>query len=190
MPNMGSSIAAHNSKILTTNTNTPEPARLCSCTNPQTCPLDGRCLEPNVVYKATVSAPGKSNKIYYGLTGTDFKQRYRNHTQSFTKEARQKDTELSKYIWQLKEEGLEGNIKWDIARRAAPYKCGTRKCDLCITEKLEIALANPENLLNRRSEIVSTCRHRTKHTAAFFLKSLRIANPNSTPRSSTSTRPI
>ena len=156
MPNMGSIIAAHNSKLLSTNTNTPKPARLCNCRDPQAGPLDGRCLESNVVYKATVSAPGKSTKVYYGLTGTDFKQRYRNHTQSFTKEARQKDTELSKYIWQLKEEGLEGNIKWDIARRAAPYKCGTRKCDLCIKEKLEIALANPENLLNKRSEIVST----------------------------------
>ena len=63
-------------------------------------------------------------------------------------------------------------------------------CDLCITEKLEIALANPENLLNKRSEIVSICRHRTKHTAEFFLKVLRIATPTSTPRSGTSARPI
>ena len=69
---------------------------------------------------------------------------------------------------------IEGSIKWEIARRAAPYKCGTRKCDLCTTEKLEIALANAnantDSLLNKRSEIVSTCRQRTKFTAENFLK--------------------
>ena len=26
-------------------------------------------------------------------------------------------------------------LKWSIAAYASPYKCGTRRCDLCLTEK-------------------------------------------------------
>ena len=75
-------------------------------------------------------------------------------------------TELSKHIWKLKEEGVEdaeSRIKWEIVQRAVPYKCGTRKCDLCLSEKLVIATADPNNMLNTRSELVSKCRHRNKY---------------------------
>ena len=71
-------------------------------------------------------------------------------------------TTLSEYIWKLKDEKREYDVKWSIARKAAPYKCGTRKCDICLTEKAVIALADPETLLNKKAEIVTTCRHRTK----------------------------
>ena len=44
---------------------------------------------------------------------------------------------------------------------ATPYKFGTRRCDLCLTEKYVIARANQEHLLNKITEI-SKCRHRNK----------------------------
>ena len=75
-------------------------------------------------------------------------------------------TELSKYIWKLKDEGVEEPekmIKWEIVRRTVPYRCGTRKCDLCLSEKLVIATADPNTMLNTRSELVSKCRHRNKY---------------------------
>ena len=71
-------------------------------------------------------------------------------------------TALSKYIWELKDEGRSYEVKWDVARKAFPYKCGTRRCDVCLTEKMVIATADPETMLNSRVEIVSTCRHRAK----------------------------
>ena len=37
---------------------------------------------------------------------------------------------------------------------ATSYKCGTRHCDLCLTEKYVIALADQEHLLNKRTEII------------------------------------
>ena len=55
-------------------------------------------------------------------------------------------------MWELKDLGLEGKITWDIARQAVIYKCGSRICDLYLTEKLIIATANPSSLLNKRSE--------------------------------------
>ena len=36
----------------------------------------------------------------------------------------------------------------------------TRKCDLCLTEKMIIARSDPKKLLNKRTELVSKCRHR------------------------------
>ena len=44
-----------------------------------------------------------------------------------------------------------------------PYKCGTRRCDLCLTEKYIIAREDQEHLLNKRTEIISNYRHRNKY---------------------------
>ena len=157
---MGSIIASHNTKALAS---TPNPeAPTCNCQQPQDCPLKGKCQIACIVYKATVSAPNNPTKFYYGLTEKDFKTRYRNHTSSFRNPTYRNNTELSKHVWTLKESGLEPKIKWEIIRRAAPYKCGARRCDLCLTEKMIIAAANPHTTLNKRSELVSTCRHRAK----------------------------
>ena len=160
MPNMGSIIAAHNTKILSPSN--PTPVRSCNCREPQRCPLDGKCLSSCIVYKATVTAPNRPIKVYYGLTEGTFKTRYANHSSSIRIESHRKDTELSKYMWDLQDQGLQGHIKWEIVKRASPYKCGSRRCDLCLSEKVAIALADPTSLLNKRSEIISTCRHRRK----------------------------
>ena len=100
--------------------------------------------------------------VYHGLTEGPFKTRFNNHTLSFRVDSHRKDTELSKYMWALRDLGLEGEVRWEIAKRAAPYKCGAKRCDLCVTEKMVIAAADPIITLNKRSELVSTCRHRAK----------------------------
>ena len=46
---------------------------------------------------------------------------------------------------------------------ATPYKCDTRRCDLCLTYKYVITRADQENLLNVRTEIISKCHHRNKY---------------------------
>ena len=69
----------------------------------------------------------------------------------------------------MKEKGDNFEIKWDIVRHAIPYKCGTRKCDLCLTEKLLILQGNETNMINKRSEIISKCRHGNK----FKLKNMK-----------------
>ena len=48
------------------------------------------------------------------------------------------------------------------------YRCGTRRCDLCITEEYIIARADQERLLNERTEFISKGRHRNK----FLLKNV------------------
>ena len=55
--------------------------------------LDGLCRENR----------GSVNRLYVGLTATEFKARWLNHQMSFEHESTLNDTELSKYLWQLKE---------------------------------------------------------------------------------------
>ena len=108
-------------------------------------------------------------KIYYGAVEGDFKFRCNNHTNSFRNRCYEHATELSKYIWKLKDLGKAFILKWSIAAYASPYRCGTRRCDLCITEKYIIARAGQKRLLNKRTEFISKCRHRNK----FLLKNVK-----------------
>ena len=78
--------------------------------------------------------------------------------------------QLSKYIWALKDNSIEHNLKWRIASKAHPYVCGSRKCDLCLTEKLTIIKADLERLLNTRDELVSKWMHMNKFTLRHFKK--------------------
>ena len=89
-------------------------------------------------------------KLYYGTYEGEFKSRFYNRTISFR--GRGNETELSKYI-QLKDESKNYNIRWKIIVHAAPYKYGTRRCDLSLTEKYVIACADQEHLINKRTEI-------------------------------------
>ena len=61
-----------------------------------------------------------------------------------------------------------GIFNWNIAMKSQKYVCGSRKCDLCICEKLLISRADPDVLLNKRDELVSKCRHRNKFTLKCF----------------------
>ena len=90
------------------------------------------------------------------------KLRYNNHIMSFRHKKRVKYTELSKYLWKLKDENADYNLQWTIKAYASPYKCGRRKRDLCITEKMIIARSDPKKLLKKRTKLVYKCRHRNK----------------------------
>ena len=167
MPNMRNIIKNHNSKILNTNNEETLPS-LCNCRNIELCPLNGQCRQTNVIYKATVSS-GSVVKSYYGLSKGEFKLRYRNHTSSFRNKKYSKSSELAKYIWHLKDRNKQYEVAWSVVSRANACRCGTRRCNLCTTEKLLIAQSDPLTTLNKRSEIISKCRHENK----FYLKNVK-----------------
>ena len=109
-----------------------------------------------VVYKATISAPNHAKKYYYGLSEPEFKSRYANHKSSLKYPSKRNTTELSKYYWELRYKGVDKKdikVDWRIERRAHKYKCGTRRCDLCLTEKLVIALADKSTQQEIRDHI-------------------------------------
>ena len=69
------------------------------------CPMDGKCNNQNMIYQAEVTTP-TSRETYIGLCDTTFKLRYRNHVCSFKNERYKHATELSKYIWSLKDKSI------------------------------------------------------------------------------------
>ena len=164
MPNVVNIIKQHNSKALKGTVSTP--AR-CNCIDKPNCPLPGKCLTECIVYRATATSQ-EGERTYFGTCEGPFKPRYNNHTLSFRDRNYEKDTELSKYLWSLFDKGIGYSIKWDVETYCSPYKCGTRKCDLCLTEKCKIVQSDPKKTLNSRNELLSKCRHRNKFSLKCF----------------------
>ena len=165
MPNIASIIAQHNKSML--NERNQDYERTCNCRDASLCPLEGKCLISNVVYTGTISSPvykGKK-KAYIGVAQNNFKERNSNHLKSFNNEEYVHDTALSLEVWRLKNLGHSYSIAWSILRKTGPYNPHMKKCSLCLNEKLEIVTYKGTNeLLNKRSELVSKCRHRNKYS--------------------------
>ena len=68
------------------------------------------------------------------------------------------ESALADYVWKIKQKGLKPVIKWEIKCKSHIYKKGMRFCDLCLSEKTFIALAD-ERSLNKRNEIHRKCTH-------------------------------
>ena len=159
---MAAIIKLHNSNV----TNPPKTdetklAENCNCRNKSNCPLNGNCLKSCVVYKATISS-GNKRDDYYGSCSTAFKKRFNNHSSSFRHQRPEKSIELSKRVWELKNKGHDYQIQWSVIKEAASYCGGAKTCSLCLAEKLQIILTKPKLLWNKRSELVSKCRHKNK----------------------------
>ena len=133
------------------------------------CPLKGHCLTNNVLYEATINAniPNYSRKVYKGVTCPIFKLRFKNHEKAFNHIKYKNDCELSKEVWKIKEGGGTYSINWRIIKQYRDYNPASKKCALCLNEKYEILIYDGDNQLNKRSEIISTCRHRRKYLLAY-----------------------
>ena len=164
--NFKQTIDNHNKRQLATaNSNTPQNgnttdrSKSCNCRKKDTWPLHGKCLEKAVIYQATVTRADTGEP---GLTANDFKSRYRSHMVSFRNNKWRNSTELSKYIWSLKDSNTEFSNVWRIISCASPYNSASKRCNLCLNEKLIIIFELYCCTLNKRSELISSCRHRTK----------------------------
>ena len=166
MENMRSIITKHNVSLLKkSNTPPPSTSQSCNCRTSTECPLEGKCLTKSIVYEATLKT-SEDTYTYIGLTGDTFKARYSAHKSSFKHEKYRTATTLSQKIWELKESNVDYTLTWSILKKAHTYKGGGRaKCDLCLTEKLEILKrSGDKGCLNSRTELLSKCRHRRAFT--------------------------
>ena len=160
MPNVSSYIKSHNAKILTP----PETstAKKCNCRKTTPCPLQGKCMINSVVYRGLVTNPQKSDTNYIGMTQGPFKDREREHRNSFTNTKKKTSSKIASHIWKEKDEGTPpSNVSWSVIDRAPAYRNGDRQCRLCLTEKYHI-IFQPFQKINKRSEIISKCRHENK----------------------------
>ena len=126
-------------------------------------------VSKGVVYKCIVKSQ-LGQKVYVGSTETDFKSRYYNHKTSFNNDKHKNATTLSSYIWKIKERGEEDiQITWEVLKKCEPYTNLSKKCKLCLEEKfLILTYKQPNELLNKRSELLAKCRHSTKFLLRTF----------------------
>ena len=70
-------------------------------------------------------------------------------------------TTSAKYIWEQKQRHkIIPALKWYIFKSVPSYFIITKSCMLCLHEKFEIlTYPNQDELLNKRSELVSKCCH-------------------------------
>jgi len=169
MNNTKQTIDNHNKRILqSTNDNdltsdTINNNKTCNCRQPNNCPLNGNCLQSSVIYQATVTRKdNNTTETYIGLTENEFKTRYRNHTNSFRHQRHKNSTELSKHIWALKDNNTDYSISWRILSTNSTYDSSSKRCNLCLKEKYLIIFRPELSSLNKRNELVSSCRHRNK----------------------------
>ena len=165
MPNVGSIISSHNKSVLEDKKTLERGTCNCRQQNRMNCPLNGECLTGCIMYEGNVSSSEENytSKDYIGITEPAFKSRFGNHQKDFNNEVYKNSTELSKEVWKIKERGFVPNVTWKIIRQLPSYNPAAKKCMLCIGEKVEILLRDNENLLNKRSELVSKCRHKNKY---------------------------
>ena len=164
MPNIKSIVNAHNRNITTEDTRNQRES--CNCTTKADCPLNGNCLAVNSLYAGTLSSniPNYGEKEYAGVSEPTFKTRYGNHKTSFNLRKYINSSELSKEVWNIKDKGGDPKITWRIIKHHAAYNPVSKRCNLCLSEKLYIAEYKGSNLLNKRDELISKCRHRNKYT--------------------------
>ena len=101
--NLENFICQHNKNLLNADIQDNPPKGMVNCSCPANkkdiCPLDGRCLDINIIYQAEVENKNDGTKeTYVGLTSTTFKSRLSTHKKSFT-DRTYNQTALSRHIW-------------------------------------------------------------------------------------------
>ena len=74
-----------------------------------------------------------------------------------------KHAELFNEMLKSKEQNKNAHILWEILGIHQLYNTSTKRCMLCLNEKLAIALHKEGNVLNTRIEIISKCKHSIKY---------------------------
>ena len=178
--NINSIISAHNKKVMS-NKRENRAKKGCNCRGGvPSCPLEGNCLDGEMVYKAVAKTPSGS-RLYYGQTARTFKERHYGHVSDFRHRSQKKSTTLSNFIWNCRDNGIEPEIEWSKVKSAKPYSLGSKRCDLCLSEKLEIAKDKTGRMLNRRREILNKCLHKENcKLSSIFIPTVSLTTDKST----------
>ena len=156
-------INSHNLKIRKPETITKD--RTCNGLDKAKCLLIQNCLVNNIIYKAvsTSTNPHYKENVCFGIAQSTFKLRYSNHQRSFAFLKYKTDTELSSELWQMKKSEQTPVITWKIVRTCSPYNSNSKRCYLCLNEKMEMATSQGNNLLHKKAELIFKRRHQNKY---------------------------
>ena len=126
-------------------------------------------LDKELIYRCILKENTTSDGVKYnGITENTFKDRLYKHRNSFKYERKANSTELSKHFWEMKRKDIKKRIMhWSVIDHAKPHQNESKRCNLCLTEKYHV-LTSPVNLINKRSVLVSKCRHEKKFHLVYY----------------------
>ena len=111
-----------------------------------------------------------STKVNFGISKTESMSKYNNHTMSFRNRTHENDSELSKFIWSLKDQNMEFDIKWSIFKKS--YR--SKSCNLCLSKKLVTSnFKEKERLLTKWLDLVSKCRRESEYVLMNYWLTLK-----------------
>ena len=87
----------------------------------------------------------------------------------------EKVTTLASHVWELKDNNIPFDIKWSIKTKAYAFSSGSKSCDLCLSEKMTIILADPHHSLNQRDELLAKCVHKRFYCLSEYCESSTVS---------------
>ena len=131
----------------------PKSTQSCNGRKKDNYPMNGNCLTNSVIYKYTISPATTTTKqrAYLELAEGDWKQLHYNHAQSFGNVRHKNHATLSGCLWKLKKKTNEiPKLTWSILKIVPGYSNVSKRCLLCLQEKMYIATYRyQEELLNK-----------------------------------------
>ena len=129
-----------------------------------------------------VDFKGKSKRVYAGST-IDLKRRVAEHRTTFNpsakpftnrktgvtksvqelNDAKKTKSTLAAHVWDVRANNLTPTIEWSIQLRSTVYQPGHHWCGICLGEATLICFADPEESLNKRTELRQGSRHKAKY---------------------------
>ena len=93
LPNFAKMIKSHNNRILSEEKTQDQPK--CNCRQKDTCPLEGHCLDKELIYRCILKENTTSDGVNYNdLTENTFKDRFYKHRNSFKYESKANSTDF------------------------------------------------------------------------------------------------
>ena len=97
LPNFANMIKSHNNRILSEEKTQDQPK--CNCRQKDTCPLEGKFLDKELIYHYILKKNITSDGVNYnGLTENTFKDQLHKHHSSFKYKSEAISTETSKHF--------------------------------------------------------------------------------------------
>ena len=97
-----------------------------------------------------------------GTAEGDFKKWFYNHRKSFYNEAGANNTNLSKYMWELKKIKFKPNSSMVHCLKSTTIFKYTQEVSSMLSQKTWNNYLWPDELPNKRSELMSKCCHANK----------------------------
>ena len=150
--NVASIIKSHNKKLINTSMKSLLP---CNCKKKHECTFDGKCRAQNIAQKCV-------NQVYTDTAEADFKQRFYNHRLSFNNKGYSTDNNFQTCLGnkEVQDNPITEMVHNQIC--TSLFKHLHEMSVVSARKNCILNYPNPNELLNKRLELISKCNHVSK----------------------------